>query len=456
MTAGFYFRNFAGFLIQFGAGMLLCLLPFDEGAFRYPRRRVVILSCALALVTSALFPIVIGTDPVNNLAPLANLYMSAALLIFVFMYFRTLQVERVKKMTVLVLALLYAAAQYLLVNLFLAIFPGGLVSEIYPPLTLALYAGTAAVMCPFFALLLRRGVRQYLIEMESEKIRREFGVLLLVTFLYLIILVIYASSPAGLLPFFWRWIVPPLLLISAVLGIFYWTLFREAVRRKRDSEERKALEIQKLQYDRINSEMERTRRLRHDMHHSMNLLSELIAEGNLENAKDYLSELTVQIDHRETTIYCKNTTVNGLLQYYAGMATDRKIACRIHAECGEASISQVDLTVLIGNLMENAIHACEQWEKERWITVEIGLLSDSMLIQVVNPCREIYPSGKYRPGGSFLPAEAFLSGRDGGGCGLHSLEHTAEKYGGNARFQFDEQEQTFTARIRLNLEAQKS
>ncbi|MCD8326312.1 MAG: GHKL domain-containing protein [Lachnospiraceae bacterium] len=449
----FYLRHFAGFFIQFGAGIFLCLLPFAEGAFLYPRRRVVIGCGALAVISSAIFPLVIRMEAigsVHNQALIANLYMLLALFVFVIFYFIVLRVETVKKMIVLVLALFYAAAQYQIVNGILAQIPDGVLAEIYPPLTLAFYAGTAVLMFPPTALIMGKVVREFLAEMEIENIRREFFVLLAVSFLYLAILVIYTSSPAGLLPNYWWWIVPPLLLVTVVLMLFYWSLFQESVRRKRDSEERRALEIQKLQYESITREVEQTRRLRHDMRHSLNHLSELLAQGNEEAMGDYLSELTVQIDHRDTTVYCRNIIINGLLQYYAGMAADSGIQCKVQADCGEVAIAPVDLTTLLGNMMENAIRACKQ-EENRWITVEIGVIGGSMLIRVVNPCRSVHPSGRYRMDGGFLPAGAFVSSRAGGGYGLYSLEYTAGKYGGRARFRFDEHEKTFTARVQMNL-----
>ncbi|MCD7883140.1 MAG: GHKL domain-containing protein [Lachnospiraceae bacterium] len=453
---GFYLRNFAGFFIQLGAGMFLCLMPFTEGAFLWPRRRVFVVCGVFALLSSVLFPLIMGLDAIYStyyMALFANLYMLLALLIFIIFYFRLLQVETIKKLIALVLALFYAATQYLLVNLVTPLFPGGILPEIYPPLTLALYAGTAVLLFPPFALLMGRAVREYLAEIEIENIRREFSLVLLMTFLYFAILIIDASRPAGMLAAYWWWLVPPLLLVVAMLGVFYWTLFRESVRRKRDSEERKTLEIQNLQYESITHEMEHIRRLRHDMRHSLNHLSELFAVGDEEAMKDYLSELTVEISHRDMVAYCKNNTINGLLQYYVGMAADQGIRCSVKANCADITIAPVDLTVLLGNIMENAIQACGQIRGERWITVEISVINQSMAIQVINPCEKVHPSGRYHLDGSFLPAAAFASGREEGGYGLQSLQHTAEKYGGNARFQFDEQAKVFTARVWLNLDA---
>ncbi|MCD8398531.1 MAG: GHKL domain-containing protein [Lachnospiraceae bacterium] len=453
-TVSFYLRHCFGFFLQFGGGILLCLAPFAEEAFRISRRRAIVGCSALVMAASALFPIAMWIEKISQTsfqALIANGYMMAALVIFIVFYFWVLQVETVKKLIVLVLALFYAVTQYLLVNMGLSLHPGEEIPEIYAPLTTALFAGTTALMLPASIMLMKRAVWKYLIEMEIESIRREFYVLLVITFLYFAIMIFYASAPYDLLVKFWWCIVPPMLLSVLVLTIFYWNVFQESVRRKSESDEHKALEIQKLQYENIMREMEQTRMLRHDMRHSLNHLSELLAEGDEDSMKSYLSELSVQTSHRDTVNYCKNTTVNGLLQYYTGMAADWNIQCKVRAECGDVGISPVDLTVLLGNVMENAIHACEKIEENRWITVEIGVINGSMLIQAANPCKSVHPSGKYRLDGSFLPASAYVSDRIGGGYGLYSLERTALKYGGNATFQYDEQSKIFTTRVRLNL-----
>ncbi|WP_346908268.1 sensor histidine kinase [Faecalicatena orotica] len=382
---------------------------------------------------------------------IANIYMFLLILILTVLYLWMIRSEMIKKLVVLVLVMFYAATQYLLVNLVTPLFPGGVLPDVYPPLTLAVYAGTTAIFFPLAALLMRRAVREYLAEMEMKNIRREFGAVLLATFLYFVMLMIYASRPDGMLADFWWWIIPPLLLTVAVLGIFYWTLFRESVRRKRDDEQKKALEIQKLQYESITREMEQTRRIRHDMRHSLNRISQLLSQGDDEAVKDYLSDLTVQVSHRDRTDYCKNTTVNSLLQYYVGWAEDKNIRCEVQADCGDITIAPVDLTVLLGNVMENAIRACEKMSENRWITVKIGVIGGSLVMQIANACQEIHPSGKYKLDGSFLPAAAFVSNRTGGGYGLYSLEHTAKKYSGNTRFCYDEHTKTFITRIRLNL-----
>ena len=454
----FFLRHFAGFLIQIGASMLLCLIPFRKEDFRYPRKWVLTGYSILAIAVSACFPLAKGLMPYmpfDQPTILSNLYMLLVLVVFIALYFWVVRTEVIKKFIVLVLVVFYAATQYLLVNLTSPLFPDGSLPDTYPPLTLTLYAVTALVMFPVAALLMKRAVGDYLAEIEMKNIKREFSVVLLVTALYFVMLFLYSSRPDSDIGDFWWWVTPPFLLAAVILCIFYWTLFRESVRRKRDSEQQRALEIQQLQYEKITQEMEQARRIRHDMRHYLASLSDMLEQGKTEEMKDYLSEVIENTAKRGSEVYCRNATVNGLLQYYAGLAAGEGIRCEVQADCGELTVSAVDLTVLFGNAMENAIRACQEFEENRYILVQVAVMGGSLMVQVINPCKDIHPSGSFRLDGGFLPAAAFRSTRTGGGYGLKSIEHTAMKYDGNASFRFDDTNKTFTTRIRLNLHPEK-
>lgn len=449
----FFLRHFVGFLIQIGGGMLLSLLPFSGRVFRYPKKWVLGGYAALSVLLALGFPLVMGRSALRNVdwrSTMANLYMLFAILLLTALYFWILRTQTVKKLVALVPVLFYAATQYLLVNLASPLFPGGILPDVYPPLTLALYAGSALVLFPLTALLMARWVKPYLEEIEPGNIRREFRALLAETALYFLMLVLYASRPDGLLADYWWWIVPPMLLATGILGLSYWTLFRESVRRKRDSDRRKTLEIQTLQYEAISREMEQTRRTRHDMRHFLNRLADLLSQGEIEEAREYLTELNARTTARETVTYCGNQVVNGLLQYYVALAADGGVRCDISADCGEIPVSPVDLTILLGNTLENAIRACSQVE-DPWISAQIGTVGGALALQVTNACPGVKRTGGYRAEGGFLPAAAFASTRPGGGYGLGNLEHIARKHGGDAQFRHDPSAKTFTTRIRLDV-----
>ncbi|HJD01765.1 MAG TPA: ATP-binding protein [Candidatus Mediterraneibacter excrementavium] len=75
-------------------------------------------------------------------------------------------------------------------------------------------------------------------------------------------------------------------------------------------------------------------------------------------------------------------------------------------------VSPVDLTVILGNALENAINACALTEKEPWIKVTVGVVGGSLAIQVENSCTGVVYAAKGYEDGSFYPAdESAAAGR---------------------------------------------
>ncbi|MCD7882227.1 MAG: GHKL domain-containing protein [Lachnospiraceae bacterium] len=457
----FYLSHFTGFLIQYGTAMAVCLLPYHEETFRFPRRKLIPGFCLMAVLFSAGFPLAMkfaeGFD-LDDLNLAANSYMMAAILLFCAGYFWQVQTETIKKWLVLVLAIIYAAAHFMATNMLCDLFDKAWHYEIYPPFTTAMYAASAIVLFPVMALIMRKIIRGYLDEMEVTYIRREFLLLLITSFAFLVLMVGCYSLPDYLTRRHWWLIMFAIPLVLVMFVLIYCLLFREAVWRKRESEQKKYAEIQSLQYSAIMREMESFRRTRHDMHHYLGELSELLAQGKTEEMKTYLDELNGFTVSPGQTNYCKNEIINSLLQYYVGYSAGDDIRFEIHAKCETIAILATDLTVILGNILENAIRSCQQTEdtEKRLIRVRIDIIGTFLVMEVVNPCAgvrlsEAYTSSrKARSEDGFWPAEAFLSTREDGGLGLGSIAHTAAKYDGSARFRYDETEQTFTTRVRLD------
>lgn len=451
---GLYLRHSFGFFLQLAPCIELCLVPFEEGAL-ICSRRLAMTGCALfCAVAAALFPFFLFSPPVSGILPMsmvANLYMFLMMLICVVAFFWIVRDSVEKKLFVVFLVLLYAMTQYVLVNLFQAILGGRVSAEIYSPMDFGLYVATTLVLFPMMAFVMRKLIRNYLGEIDFKNIRREFGATLLLSLLYFVMLMVYSSMTPLDYQLYWWHLMPTFLFTLAVLGIFYWFLFQESVHKKKESEYLRTLEVQRLQYQNITREMENARRTRHDARHYLLGLNEMLEKNDTDGMKEYLSDIIEKVEHRDSEIYCENQTVNGLLQYYAGLARDGDIRWEAQADCGELTIQAMDLTVLLGNALENALHACRSMKTEGWIHVQIGQVGGSLVILVENACEKVYPSGRCRMGEGFLPAEAFVSGKQGGGYGLRSITLAAQKYGGDAGFRFDEGTKTFTSRIRMNL-----
>ncbi|MBS4915954.1 MAG: GHKL domain-containing protein [Clostridiales bacterium] len=454
MSAGFFLRNSVGFFIQIFTCTLLCFLPFPKEAFRYRRRWILIGYGILSILLSVLFPLgqylpSIAKLPDKSL--FANLYMLGAVVIFTVFYIFLIRDLAIKKLLVVNLAVFYAATQYMLVNLITPLFPDGDVPGVYRPQGFWAYVITSAILFPLASWAFYRTVRSYLEEIDPQNIRRELSVIVCVSVIY-VVLVVFITSFFEVRTYDYWGVAAPLFLFSMlVLLTVYWLLLKESVRRKRDAEYRRMTEVQRIQYQKITREIDNTRRMRHDLRYYLLGLYDLAEQDKTEEMKSYLKELLAQTEKRETECFCQNQTINALLQYYIGWAKESGISCEVLAECGEIGVSPADLTVVLGNTLENAIHACQEASRKPKIRIDVGIIGGSLAIQVENTCDAVHPSGKYPMNDGFLPSESFASARPDGGQGLKSISAVARKYGGTARFRYLENSKTFTTQIRLNI-----
>ena len=64
--------------------------------------------------------------------------------------------------------------------------------------------------------------------------------------------------------------------------------------------------------------------------------------------------------------YCRNDVVNAIICYYASLARDSGIEFEAGVDYpDDCPVSDTDITVLLGNLLENAVEACRQEAVER-------------------------------------------------------------------------------------------
>ncbi len=452
-----FVQNAAGFFIQLLPCAIMVFLPFPREDCRF--RRGVIFSCMTiaVFIVSMLFALVICSGISSNTALAANIYMFSTIFLIMAAYISLVRDALTKKLLVFLVVMFYAVFQYCLVNalngslaVLFNIAPEHNESAVYSAHGIMMYMITNLLLLPPMLLFVIRMLREYIQEVETQNMRREFYVLAVSTVIFIAMMICvdftyyYLDSKSYLL------LLAMLLILLMYQILIYRFIFRESVRRKRDGERRRMEGIRRMQYEKIAGDIENARRMRHDVRHHYNTLNDMLDRGMLKEMKDYLSEVIDTTVKHDNEVYCGNMTVNGLLQYYIGLAREKNISCQVRAECGELNIDPVDLTVLFGNAMENAINACMRFKENRWINIQIGTVQRSLAIEISNPCMEVRVSRYFQNKSGFLPAEAFLSGNPEGGRGLRSIAQTARKYDGSDNFRFDAEKKIFTARIRLN------
>lgn len=164
----------------------------------------------------------------------------------------------------------------------------------------------------------------------------------------------------------------------------------------------------------------------HDLKNQLFAIKELVKRGDTKGLKK-IEEICDTVSAIQNIIYTNDTEVDALINSKAHMASiDRiSLSCRCYFS-GFGKIDKLDLCVLIGNLLDNAIESCKKIETERFIEMNILQRANMVNIIVVNPyVGEINnKDGVYNTGKGDKYAHGF---------GLKSVKSIVNKYDGDIK-----------------------
>lgn len=188
------------------------------------------------------------------------------------------------------------------------------------------------------------------------------------------------------------------------------------------------LSMQQEHYRQLNARIEETRRLRHDMRHHIRILNTLYQEGNTEQVGEYLRKLTPSMAFKEPVTHTDNYALDAVLCHYEAAAARVGIETEISAGVPERAVLPGDeLCVIVGNLMENALEACERQEEGKRF-IHLKCIQDSQRLAIL--LDNSYNGQISYKGGYFRSSK-----RTGMGIGVESVKAIVKKYGGLAEFE---------------------
>ncbi len=130
-----------------------------------------------------------------------------------------------------------------------------------------------------------------------------------------------------------------------------------------------------------------TRGWRHDYHNHIQTMKAYLAMGEADRLKSYLDRLDEDLTTVDTVIKTGNVMIDAVLNSKLSLAKNKRIAVEAKAIVPkQLDISEVDLSLIIGNLMDNAMEACLGIEDEgkRFIRVYIDIIKGQLYIYVMN------------------------------------------------------------------------
>lgn len=184
----------------------------------------------------------------------------------------------------------------------------------------------------------------------------------------------------------------------------------------------------------INESQKRIRFLRHDFNRHINKLKLLSEKNDMHGIIQYLNEMEDAIVIKKEYSKTGNEDVDSLLNYELSLAAEfgTEIICDVNLP-EELNVSSFDMTIILGNLMDNAIEALRHSEK-KLLKVNIQFNKGIMRIDIEN---------------SYDPTYRKKSDGREHGIGLLSVENTLQKYHGKLD-SYPEESKYYTTAIFYN------
>lgn len=212
--------------------------------------------------------------------------------------------------------------------------------------------------------------------------------------------------------------------ISALFFILLEYLLQRIMKREEDKTIIYQNKLMKQQMDEIENIYMTMRGWRHDYHNHLQSLKGYLSLNKVDQMKNYLNELETDLDSIDTLYHSGNLQLDSILN--AKLAIAEKGHIRIHCDASippQLHVSDLDLCVILGNLLDNAIESCRKIENpdERFIRVYIGILKKQLYISITNATSETV---KQRTD------HYFTTKRGDHGHGLKRVDQVVKKYDG--------------------------
>ncbi|OVE66458.1 hypothetical protein CCS79_18865 [Clostridium diolis] len=192
------------------------------------------------------------------------------------------------------------------------------------------------------------------------------------------------------------------------------------------------VELQKQNYKSLNKAIESYYELKHEIRHHMLVVKSMIDAKNYIAASEYMEKLTESEISKNVGILCKNFTVDSILKYYMSIARKNDIDFKVNLNIPEdINIDKLDLSIVIGNCVKNAIEACDNIKDKgkKYINIRAEIKGFQLIVKIKNSF-----NGQIIKEGNIIKTSKT---EDGHGIGLINIRNIVEKYNGYLNIKYD-------------------
>ncbi|EET59741.1 ATPase/histidine kinase/DNA gyrase B/HSP90 domain protein [Marvinbryantia formatexigens DSM 14469] len=242
------------------------------------------------------------------------------------------------------------------------------------------------------------------------------------------------------------WIILSMVLLCAVM--FY------RLTRQRDMEaeiarlKQEQAEILERDYRALRATYAANAKLYHDLHNHIEAIYQCLKQGEFPEAMQYCEDLRAPVREISQSVWTGDKATDCLISSKMALAEQRKIKTEVNIEFPRnTNIRSVDLTTILGNLLDNALEAADTAaDGQRFLALTVRRINEMLIIKVENS----YGKEPVQKEGRLQTAK---TEKDFHGWGLKSVQTVAERYDGTVSTAY--QDGIFKAVVTLSFQPVK-
>ena len=181
------------------------------------------------------------------------------------------------------------------------------------------------------------------------------------------------------------------------------------------------------QYEEIKAVYLNMRGFRHDYHNHIQVIKAHLYMNRLEMVDKYLLELEGELERIDSRIRSGNLMIDAILNSKIAVAEKYNINVTCKAEVPEKlPITDIDLCVVLGNILDNAIESCQKLKENSFIRIYIAVIKKQMYISIQNSAKEDL---------DFNERNYITNKRGNHGLGMKRVKILVDKYDGYLNLQ---------------------
>lgn len=179
-------------------------------------------------------------------------------------------------------------------------------------------------------------------------------------------------------------------------------------------------------YEQVEKTDNELRKFRHNYKNMKIGLMSLLDNNDIVDAKKYMADCDELLDIDYTLYQTGNSIINAILSDKAMKVKDKGITIKFTGLIPQTKISNTDLCIIFGNILDNAIEAVEKVDDNiaKEINIDVYKKKDYLFITVTNPTKTEVA----------IKDNKIVTSKDdksNHGLGLSSVEETLKKYDGH-------------------------